>query len=247
MKEDLRWKVFAGIGLVTLTLLLMTIQLEIFQDPGYLFPYLLADLAFIPVEVMCVTLIIDSLLTSRERQQRMEKLNMVIGIFFSRTGTPLIARLVKADTGTRPLQATLAGGSAWTAERFRAAHGGLAGCSWTLDPSRIDLDALRESLTGNEDFLLRIIENPMVFEHESFTDLILAVTHLAEELKARGDLSQLPPADLLHIKGDMERVYTRLVPEWLKYMEYLQRSYPYLFSLAMRKNPFDEDAMVTVP
>jgi hypothetical protein len=246
MKEDLRWKMFAGIGLVTLTLLLMTIQLELFQDPGYLFPYLLADLAFIPVEVLCVTLIIDSMLSSRERQQRMEKLNMVIGIFFSRAGTPLIARFVKADTGTRPLQVEITAGPAWTTDRFRAAHASLAGWTCTLDPARIDLDALREFLLGNEDFLLRIVENPMVFEHESFTDLILAVTHLAEELKARDDLSQLLPPDLAHINGDMERVYSRLVPEWLKYMEYLQRSYPYLFSLAMRKNPFDEHAKVTV-
>jgi hypothetical protein len=246
MKEDLRWKVFVGIGLVTLSLLLMTIQLEIFQDPGYLFPYLLADLAFIPVEVMCVTLIIDSMLTSRERQQRMEKLNMVIGIFFSRVGTPLIGRFVKADTGTRPLQEQMIAGSAWTPDRFRAAHNGLAGWKCTIDPDRINREALREFLVGNEDFLLRIVENPMVFEHESFTDLILAVTHLAEELKARDDLSQLPPSDVAHLKGDMERVYSRLVPEWLKYMEYLQRSYPYLFSLAMRTNPFDEGASVVV-
>jgi hypothetical protein len=246
MKEDLRWKMFVGIGLVTLTLLLMTIQLEIFQDPSYLFPYLLADLAFIPLEVLCVTLIIDSMLTSRERQQRMEKLNMVIGIFFSRIGTPLISRFVKTDTQTRPLEEPMAAGPEWTADRFRAAHDSLAGWKCSIDPSRVDLGTLREFLLGNEDFLLRIVENPMVFEHESFTDLILAVTHLAEELKARGDLSRLPPSDIAHLKGDMERVYARLVPEWLKYMEYLQRSYPYLFSLAMRTNPFDANAKVVV-
>jgi hypothetical protein len=246
MKEDLRWKMFVGIGLVTLTLLLMTVHLLIFQDSHYLFTYLLADLAFIPIEVLCVTLIIDSMLTSRERQQRMEKLNMVIGIFFSRVGTPLIGRFVKADPGTLPLRAQVAAGPEWTADRFRAAHEGLAGWKCTIDPDRIDREAMREFLIGIEDFLLRIVENPMVFEHESFTDLILAVTHLAEELKARDDLSRLPPSDIAHLKGDMERVYARLVPEWLKYMEYLQRSYPYLFSLAMRTNPFDANAKIVV-
>jgi len=246
MKEDLRWKMFAGVGLVTLTLFLMTVHLVIFQDSHYLFTYLLADLAFIPVEVMCVTLIIDSMLTSRERQQRMEKLNMVIGIFFSRVGTPLIARFVKADPGMQPLRKEVEAGPEWSPDRFRAAHEGLAGWKSAVDPARTDLGELREFLLGNEDFLLRIVENPMVFEHESFTDLILAVTHLAEELKARDDISALPPSDLAHIRGDMERVYSRLVPEWLKYMEYLQRSYPYLFSLAMRTNPFDEDARVIV-
>ena len=120
MKEDLRWKVMVGIVFVTLSLLLMTIHLLIFQDSHYLFTYLLADLAFIPVEVLCVTLIIDSLLTSRERQQRMEKLNMVIGIFFSRVGTPLIGRVVKADPDTLSLQETIAAHSReGTEQRFR--------------------------------------------------------------------------------------------------------------------------------
>jgi len=40
----------------------------------------------------------------------------------------------------------------------------------------------------------------------------------------------------------VDRVYDRLIGEWLAYMEYLQRNYPYLFSLAMRSNPFDEAA-----
>jgi hypothetical protein len=247
MKEETRWKVLVGIALVTLTLLLMTVHFLIFQDSYHLFIYFLGDLAFIPIEVLCVTLIIDGMLESRDRQQRMEKLNMVIGLFFSRAGTPLLARLAKADPCDRPLQAEMAAGpGGWDTNRFRAAHDGLACWKCTLDPERLDREALREFLLENEDFLLRIVENPMVFEHESFTDLILAVTHLAEELKARGDLSHLPPSDLAHLNGDMERVYSRLVPEWLKYMEYLQRSYPYLFSLAMRTNPFDEKASVVV-
>jgi hypothetical protein len=34
--------------------------------------------------------------------------------------------------------------------------------------------------------------------------------------------------------------------EWLTYMQYLKQYYPYLFSLAMRKNPFDRNASVIV-
>jgi len=246
MKEATRWKLTAGIALVTLTLFLMTIHYLIFQDSHYLLIYLFADLAFVPVEVLCVTLIIDSMLSARERQERMEKLNMVIGIFFSRIGTPLLARFAKADPDAGPLQAQVANDTPWNAEKFRALQAGAGGWQCRVDPTRTDMDSLRQFLLDNEDFLLRLVENPMVFEHETFTDLILALTHLNEELKARGDLSLLPPSDIAHLKGDTERVYSRLVPEWLKYMEYLQRSYPYLFSLALRKNPFDDKASVVV-
>jgi hypothetical protein len=41
-------------------------------------------------------------------------------------------------------------------------------------------------------------------------------------------------------------VYSRLVPEWMSYMEYLKGHYPYLFSLALRSNPFDPAASVIV-
>jgi len=246
MKDETRWKVIVGIGLLTLTLLLMTIHFLIFHDSEHLFIYFLGDLAFLPVEVLCVTLIIDSMLESRERQQRMEKLNMVIGIFFSRVGTPLLTRLTNAAPGSGPLKALGECGAVWNAEQCRSVLAGIGAQQCTIDIVRVDLTALREFLLKNEDFLLRIVENPMVFEHESFTDLILAVTHLTEELKARDDLSHLPPADITHLGGDMERVNSRLVPEWVKYMEYLQRSYPYLFSLAMRTNPFNAKAKVEV-
>lgn len=246
MKEDTQWKGFIAVMLVTLTLSLMTVHLMVFQDSRYLFTYLLADIAFIPLEVICVTLIIDRMLSSREREQRMEKLNMVIGIFFSWIGTPLLARFAKADLRTRDLQARVAIGPDWTPEKFRAVVPVLAAWDCKLDPAEIDLVALRDFLVKQEDFILRIVENPMVFEHESFTEVILAVTHLSEELIAREDLTNLPPTDIIHLKGDMERVYSRLVPEWLKYMEYMHRTYPYLFSLGMRKNPFDEHARVVV-
>lgn len=247
MKDETRWIVLVGIALVTIAIFLTVLHFLIFRDLHHIAIYFLGDLAFIPVEVLCVTLIIDQLLESREKKQRMEKLNMVIGMFFSRVGTPLMARLATADTCVMPLKKDLAIRPAdWTADRFRAAQAGLSGWHCKVDPAQVDREALREFLKSNEDFLLRLMENPTVFEHESFTDLMFAVTHLEEELIARDDLSNLPPSDLAHLEIDIERVYSRLVPEWLKYMEYLRNHYPYLFSLAMRQNPFDEKASVVV-
>jgi len=40
----------------------------------------------------------------------------------------------------------------------------------------------------------------------------------------------------------VKRVYLLLVDEWLAYMEHLKNFFPYLFSLAMRTNPFDRQA-----
>ncbi len=90
MKDDTRWKLIAGVLLVTLTLAMLTTHYLVFQDAHHLFIFLIGDLAFIPIEVLVITLIIDQMLESREKKSRLEKLNMVIGVFFSRFGTPLL-------------------------------------------------------------------------------------------------------------------------------------------------------------
>jgi hypothetical protein len=246
MKDETRWLLIAAAGLIALSVLLYSAHYLIFHDEHHLLIYLVGDLAFVPLEVLLVTLVIDQLLGSREKKARREKMNMLFGAFFTTLGTPLLARFSRADPGIGAIRSRLAAGEAWHPDRFQEVKACMESHKCSVPPGQVDLGTLRDLLAGQEDFLLRIIENPAIFEHESFTDLILALDHLYEELKARGDLSALPPSDLAHLATDIQRVYSRLVPEWVSYMEYLRAHYPYLFSLAMRTNPFDPAASVIV-
>jgi hypothetical protein len=94
--------------------------------------------------------------------------------------------------------------------------------------------------------MLRLLENQALLEHATFTEMLWAVFHLTEELEARGDLSALPDPDRRHIELDMARAYGRLLAEWLRYVEHLKAQYPYLYSFAVRTNPFDPDVRVEV-
>ena len=67
-----------------------------------------------------------------------------------------------------------------------------------------------------------------------------------EELENRDDLSKLPKSDYNHLSGDVVRIYSFLILEWLQYMEHLENNYPYLFSLAIRTNPFDPNPHVEI-
>jgi hypothetical protein len=67
-----------------------------------------------------------------------------------------------------------------------------------------------------------------------------------EELDSREDVHALTRPDLEHIAGDIKRAYVILIMEWLSYIRHLKKEYPYLFSLAVRTNPFDPDASVMV-
>lgn len=246
MKEDTRWKLTAGIGLLAVSLVMYIVHYLLFHDTHQIFLYFVGDIAFIPIEVLLVTFIIDQMLESREKQQRMEKLNMVIGTFFSTAVTPLLGLLVRADPCIDTLRQRLVVRDSWRKSNFADMKEVMQKYSCGVETDRIDLDAARGFLLKNEEFMLMLVENPMVFEHESFTDLILAISHLTEELKARDRLSGLPKDDTDHLAIDFRRVYSRLIPEWLRYMEYLQAHYPYLFHLAMRKNPFDISASVVI-
>jgi len=88
--------------------------------------------------------------------------------------------------------------------------------------------------------MLRLLENPNLLEHERFSDLLWATFHLAEELEARPSIKNLPDSDLEHIAGDIQRVYGHLAAEWVAYAEHLKSDYPFLFSLVVRLNPFEE-------
>ena len=246
MKPDTRWKLGVAAGLVTLSIVLYVAHYLIFHDEHHLFIFFIGDLAFVPVEVLIVTLIIDQMLESREKEQRIEKLNMVIGTFFSTLGTSLLSRFSRADPGISTIQERYVIGKDWKKSQFDEVLACLNAYTCSIRIENIDLESLRNFLNGNEDFLLRIIENPMIFEHESFTNLILALDHHTKEMKARGDLDMLPTTDQSHQQGDIGRVYERLIPEWVKYMAYLKAHYPYLFSLAMRTNPFDSKASVVI-
>jgi hypothetical protein len=87
-----------------------------------------------------------------------------------------------------------------------------------------------------------LLENPTLLEHEAFTELLQAVFHLTEELSYREDVLNLPDTDKEHLSGDIKRAYSMLVRQWLHYMKYLKYNYPYLFSLALRTNPFDRES-----
>ena len=62
----------------------------------------------------------------------------------------------------------------------------------------------------------------------------------------RQDYNSLPKTDIEHLKGDTVRAYNLIISEWVAYIKHLKKDYPYLFSLAIRTNPFNPEAQITV-
>jgi hypothetical protein len=236
------WQIGLGIGLIILSALVYFFHYIIFRDPHHIFIYLIGDIAFVFIEVLMVTLVIHSLLSIREKRDRLEKLNMLIGVFFSEVGTKLLVNFSDNDPNLDEIKRDLIVEKDWTEEEFDRVSQKLKKYTYNVEIKKLDLKILHDFLLAKNDFLVRLLENPNLLEHESFTELLRSVFHLAEELISRKDLKKLSENDSKHIAGDIKRAYGQLVYQWLDYMEHLKNNYPYLFSLAMRRNPFDEKA-----
>jgi voltage-gated potassium channel len=193
-----------------------------------------------------VASITDTFVKRREESLRRQKLNMITGLFFSEMGNGLLKHFTQLDPEIDRLHKTLKISNEWAGKDFIEANMGLKRHRFVIDSRRGDLFALREYLQKQADLLLRLIENPIIQEHGNFTDLLRAIFHLRDELLNRVDLSELISSDRQHLEGDIVRTYKLLIFEWLRYMRYLQKDYGYLFSLAMRVNPFDVKASAVV-
>ncbi len=66
--KHIRWQILLGLGLILLSAILYSIHYAIFKDAHYIYLYLLGDIAFLPIEVLLVTLIIQQLLSQREKR-----------------------------------------------------------------------------------------------------------------------------------------------------------------------------------
>jgi hypothetical protein len=233
--KKIGWEIRFGILLVSVSSILYLIHFVVYKDIGDIFLWLLKGLAFLPISILFVTLIVNRLLIQRGKKISLEKLNLLIGIFFSEVGTTLLEFFSDWDPELDKIKEELIIETDWTNEEFEKVNISLRKHKYEIDFLKVDLQNLRSFLIKKHDFLLRLLENPNTLEHEFFTDVLWAVFHLAEELEGRNNI---------HITKEIKKIYSMLVFEWVDYMFYLSKNYPYSFSLAMRTNPFDENASI---
>ncbi len=179
----------------------------------------------------------------RERLRR-QRLNMIIGVFFTEVGNNLLKIFVGFDNNVDLIRNEFFLTNTEEIPEFYMLKNKLANHVDGIASHSVDFDSLSRYLKEKSDLLLRQLENPDLIEHEAFTELLWATVHLRDELMYRDDFDVLPESDLLHLTNDIKRVYGLLTRQWLDYLFHLKVQYPYLFSLALRTNPYVESPSV---
>ena len=79
----LPWQARLGILLVSCSVIVYLTKLTVIDNLPGTIEYIFNSFGFLFINVLLVTLVINELLSRRARNARLEKLNMVIGIFFT--------------------------------------------------------------------------------------------------------------------------------------------------------------------
>jgi hypothetical protein len=79
--KKMGWRLKIAVLLIICALIIYLIQYFIFHQPKTELFYFGIDLAFLPIEVLLVVLVIETAISQREKSAMLEKLNMVIGVF----------------------------------------------------------------------------------------------------------------------------------------------------------------------
>ncbi|MBF0451567.1 MAG: two pore domain potassium channel family protein [Candidatus Magnetomorum sp.] len=189
----------------------------------------------------------EIVLDKRGKKVRLEKLNIMMGLFFSEAGIHLLSIFATNDPGLNSSnRMAFMINNKWQDNDFIALKKKRPSFQLSIDTNNIRFVELNSFLNQKSELFLRLIENPTLQEHENFTELLISVLHLKEELAARKQLKRLPDSDRTHLAGDCKRVYITLLDHWIEYMRFIKTRYPFLFSLAVRQNPFDTNASVVV-
>lgn len=232
------WRLRFGLTLFSISFVLLSTQAFLFHEGGTILKKVFYSISFIPIQALVVTLVINRMLAAREKKQRLEKMNIAIGVFFNSMGRELLDRLLEYAALPEPLVPSLKIRENWTSQNFLDSRKKVLGTDLPVDLRQGDLNALATFLTAKQGLILDLLRNPNLLEHERFTDLLWAVSHMAEELAAREKTDVAIENDRAHLEEDLRRALKQLLMEWLAYMEHLQVTYPFLFSFALRSSPF---------
>lgn len=228
-----------GLLLIGLSIVLHAVHFVIFKDMHHIMIFLFADIAFIPLEVFFVSLILERLINKQDEEKTLKKMHMLVGLFYQKFGDELLSRFVSVSEDMSCTSEHILMNYSWNKKQYSDLRMTIDRYQHKMDIESLDLKSLFELLKENESLIINLISNPSLQENDIFSDLLLSIFHLNDELGNR-DISNIVGDDLTHMEIDCQRVFKLLSAQWVDYMEHLQVSYPYLFLTAALNNPYDK-------
>lgn len=236
------WTYKLYLSFIIISILINTLHFYIFNDSEYIFKFILIQLGYLPISTLFVTFILNELLTRRRKDEKTAMRNMIISTFFSEVGTDLIHyfKNLPLAYNSEKAKSDLNKVIKLKEREFKSFAQYIKYKDFGVQSSKCNFKSLNEFLNSKRIYLIDLLQNSNLQEHETFSDLIFEVLHINEELSYREDLDFLSEDDLEHLAKDIDRTYSYLLCEWFYYMRHLNAEYPNLYSFAIKTIPFNK-------
>lgn len=188
--------------LVLLSFMMFLLHYLVFGQLENTIYYSLMSLCFIPINTLAVTLVFDKLVERQAKRERLSKLNMLVGLFFSEIGFGLLKLIVAADSKIYSLNLDFSD--------LKTSDIKLRNYEHNLNFDNINYSELKKLILESKNIISSLISNESVLEHETFADLLMALMHLRDEIIFVKHKEYLTEEDRVHMEGDLIRVYKAL-------------------------------------
>lgn len=227
-----------GAVLFAISAILYLINYFMFGDAHHLFVVFAEEIAYMPIYIFIILVVAEKAISSREKQEMARKTNALVGTFFTELGYELIRITTRFDKDCEKVKSELRTIENWDAAKKKSFIASAKNHKYCAPKGTEDLVIIKDLMFQKKDFMLELMSNSSLIEKDEFSDLLLAVNHILEEFRTRGEISTFDSADIGHLHVDVERAYRYLMASWVMYMTHLEKEYPYLHKLALRVNPF---------
>ena len=127
----------------------------------------------------------------------------------------MLRYLTSFDPNAETLSKILKISESWKSADFIAAKKRLKSYSFHLDVEKVDFFGLHYHLDERHAYYRNILENPALTQSNEFTELVMKIYLMWEELDCRTDLYALSSEDKSYLGELLTQIYEELVEYWL--------------------------------
>ena len=197
-------------------------QILIFKDVRNTEFYIFQDMAFIPISIAITTVVVGELLDINNKRDSRQKTRMLTSTFFSDIGFELMSMLALVSNIDEELLHTINATELSEPDKITA----IKNSGLTVNADIGIYTIISDVIIASKTDILILSSNPMLYDHEYFSDLLWELLHLMDEFRLRGDYVKLTPNDLTELNSDFAQVLELLLINWVVNAKYLKETYP---------------------
>lgn len=229
IKRKAKELIIIALALVAVSVVMYFGYWLIYGDLKYMVRYVFLHLSFLPIHALVLGLIIERLVTFREKRERQHKLNLFLGIFFRQMGVDFLLHLLRLLKNRQEFDELITVQQNWTKRQFSHARQEIDGFQPRVQATADDIIGLMELLKSREEEIMSMTRNPLLMEFERLHTTLMSLFHLIEEMHFRQPLHRLTADEVKHLGRDAGKSLRQLAKLWLRYLEHLKITHPSLF------------------